>query len=100
MDLTPEKLDVLRDSDARKVFETVANRRLVLFRELLRSFDLGDDEAARQRLHGLLGSLKRQNLINETAAPVEDFATYYVTADGLSAQRDLRRFNDLGFVPG
>jgi len=33
---------------------------------------------------------KDADLIKERTAPIEDFNTYYVTADGLTAERQLR----------
>lgn len=71
----------------KEVFKTVAKNRSVLFKELYQALgkDLGKtkvEEAVRQ--------LKDADLIKERVAPIEDFNTYYVTADGLTVEKQLR----------
>lgn len=77
---------LLEDSEVRKVFHRIARERLVSFRDLS---DLLDREAApvRDELHGLLRQLVDSGLVEEQEAPIPDFNTYYLTADGLAANR-------------
>jgi predicted transcriptional regulator len=77
---------LLEDSDVRKVFQRIARERIVSFRDLS---NLLDREAAsvRDDLHGLLGQLVESGLIEEQEAPITDFNAYYLTADGLAANR-------------
>lgn len=78
-------LAVLFSDDAIKdVFKVIAKERSIRLREL------------RQVLEGLpdlrdsLDKLKAADLIKERAAPIDAFNTYYVTANGLTAERQLQ----------
>lgn len=71
----------------RTVFNKVAQERTIRFKELQNS--LGIERAV---AFDTLKKLKEANLIKEHGAPVEDFTTFYVTAAGISAERELRNF--------
>jgi hypothetical protein len=46
--------------------------------------------AAQEQIEDAVRKLKSANLIEERPAPIKDFSTYYVTANGLNAERELR----------
>jgi Mn-dependent DtxR family transcriptional regulator len=80
---------LLVNDQARQVFEKIAEKRYVRLKDLRDM--LGQDPAAITHLNENLNSLKQARLIDEEGASLEDFTTYYVTSDGLSAERQLRR---------
>lgn len=69
----------------RNVFIKVAQERTIRFRDLQHSLGIKRDEAV-----ATLNKLKEAKLIKEQGAPVDDFATFYVTAAGISVERQLR----------
>ena len=71
------------NADARRVFREVARRRRISFTEL-EALDL--DEAT---LLKALKVLQRIGVVAETSAAIPQLRTYYVTRDGLAAQREL-----------
>jgi len=74
------------DRFTRNLFETIVKERRINYRDLRQSIDL-DEEDTSERLE----RLKEAKLIEAKSAPVKDFETYYVTANGLSVERELRR---------
>ncbi len=76
----------LADEATRKVFGMVVDQRKVRFKDLQESLHLDREEAKSK-----LKDLKEAHLIEERAAPLEDFSLYYVTAEGIEAARELRR---------
>jgi hypothetical protein len=75
----------------REVFKTIVEKRSLLFKEILASLDKKDGK--RKELEDAVEALKGAELIKERSSPVQDFNSYYVTADGLTAARELRRAN-------
>lgn len=73
-----------------QVFKNILEKRSVLFKEILASQGQKTGEE-RERLEDAVKVLKKAELIKERSAPIEDFNTYYITADGLSVARELRR---------
>lgn len=69
----------------RDVFNKVAKERTIRFKKLQSDLGIERDEA-----FASLNKLKEANLIKEHEAAVEDFTTFYVTAEGLSVERELR----------
>jgi len=69
----------------RDVFNKVAKERTIRFKKLQNDLGIERDEA-----FASLNKLKEANLIKEHEAAVEDFTTFYVTAEGLSVERELR----------
>jgi predicted transcriptional regulator len=81
------KLSVLANKDNIKVFDQVIEHRSIRFKELIRRTGL-----TRAETKQALRVLKSASLIDEKGAPIEDFNTYYVTATGLEASREVRRY--------
>jgi predicted MarR family transcription regulator len=73
--------DVLKD-----VFSIVAKNRSVLFKELCQYVKVRDQN----EVEDAVKKLEKADLIKERSAPIKDFYTYYVTADGLTAEKQLR----------
>lgn len=90
--MTPDIIYLIAKPETRKVFEAVVEKLTIRFKDLVDSLDLDENEVAES-----LGKLEQAKLIEESSAPLRDFKTFYVTADGLSANRELRR---LAKVPG
>ena len=80
---------LLQDTVARKVLETLAREKKLQSRDLSKVFQIEhiEDKDAGKALE----LLKTAGLIGEEMAPIADFHTYYVTAEGLSTERQLRR---------
>jgi hypothetical protein len=86
-----------------EVLKKVADMRSVLFKEILDSIDPKSEERKyidpeteeqkklRQQVEDAVRRLMDADLIKERSAAIEDFNSYYVTADGLSTARELRR---------
>jgi hypothetical protein len=85
---------MLLSNDVTKfVFREVAKNRSVLFKQLRESLDKTPELQANPdkfQLEAAVKMLKDADLIKERTAPIEDFKTYYVTANGLTAERQLR----------
>jgi hypothetical protein len=69
-----------------KVFSQVVNDRLVRFGDLLKQTGVDRDEAKEA-----LQKLKQFSLVAENSSAIDDFATFYITAKGLEADRQVRR---------
>ena len=74
----------LSEPVAHRVFEEVVQNRLIRMGALLKRVE---DVADRQSIRKTLEALKEAQLIAEKPSAVEDFTTYYVTAEGLEASR-------------
>lgn len=83
------------DEDLYKVFSAVAEERKIRFEDLLGSLHM-DREDTLERLGRLeeAGLLKRR----ESAEEIEDRRWYYVTAEGLTWEPELRKLRDLQLV--
>lgn len=68
----------------RPIFKLVVKNRSIRFGELARQVE---PEVNREQAKITLKELKDAHLIKEKGSAVEDFNTYYVTADGLEASR-------------
>jgi hypothetical protein len=77
--------NALRNSATRGVFEAVARPRTISLRDLKSNFPADED------LQGSITLLKQADLIGERPAVIQDFSTYYVTANGLNAAQALRQ---------
>ena len=80
---------LLQDTVARKVLETIAREKKLQSKDLAKVFQIEHIEG--KDASKALELLKTAGLIEEETAPIADFHTYYVTAEGLSAERQLRR---------
>jgi hypothetical protein len=80
------------DAIVRTVFKEILKNRSAVFRDLLGSVRRlsSNEEDSRLQVENAVTQLKAADLIEERRAPIEDFNSYYVTADGLTAERQLR----------
>ena len=83
---------LLSKDTIKRVFKEVLRNRSVLFKELRESLRKTPELRAldKPQLEEAVKKLKDADLIKERTASIEDFNTYYVTADGLTAERQLR----------
>ncbi len=88
MTVTPQVLSLLGNESNRKVLETVVQKRTPRFKDLDESLDL-----EREEIRKILSELEEAGLVKSEEAPrdVEDFKTIYPSADGLTAEHELRR---------
>ena len=82
-DINYEFTDILVDDTTRGIFEAVLQPRTILIRDLKSKFP-GTNVTQSITL------LKNAKLIKEQAAPIYDFSTLYVTADGLNMAESLK----------
>lgn len=92
----------LEEHDARVVFQRIAESKLINFRDLERW--LKRDGLVRNNFRGVLEQLEEQGLIEKQEAPLDDFSTYYLSANGLTANRTLQRLRprnreDQSYIP-
>jgi len=89
MSADPALTLLLTSVAARHVFTAVAKSRLISFKDLVRVRTVAGED--REQIKKSLEVLKNADLIKEEAAPVKDFSKFYVTANGLRAERQLQR---------
>lgn len=80
-------LSVLAPGANNQVFMQVVSHRSIRFDELMKSTGF-DRDVTKQALQ----ELEKAHLIQEKGAGVEDFNIYFVTADGLELDREVRRY--------
>jgi hypothetical protein len=101
MPYTPDVVvALLQNAHARKVFETIAHAKKLQAKDLSRVWQA--EQISGEDARHTLEWLKAADLIGEEAAPVADLHTYYVTAQGLAADRQLQRLHAAsasGFSP-
>lgn len=78
--------NLVKDAILRTVFEAVAKRRSIQVKDLKEQF-------SSEQLQHSIPALKGADLIRESIAPIEDFSTLYVTANGLTAESALKDRN-------
>jgi hypothetical protein len=88
-----DSVRVLLASDvvARLIFTEILRNRSAIFKDLLGAVGraIGGGEESRRQVEAAVSQLKEADLIKERTTPIEDFNSYYVTADGLAAEREL-----------
>ena len=77
-------LTVLAIPNALHLLDLIAKRRSIRFGELVK---LVQAYSNREETKKMLIQLKDAKLIKEKVSTVEDFSTYYVTAEGFEAHR-------------
>ena len=87
MQVDPKFIALSKPSN-QQVFKEVAKRRQVNLKDLLVSLPT---KMTREVVSESLNELEQVGLIKEESASLEDFKTLYVTAEGLQAERQLRR---------
>jgi len=93
MAIDPSVVMLLSNNVVKLVFKEVLKNRYVLLKEIRESLYKKPELQAtlnNSKLEDAVKKLKDADLIKERTAPIEDFNTYYVTADGLTAERQLR----------
>jgi DNA-binding HxlR family transcriptional regulator len=94
--VTHHELLTLFNPSTLAVFGVVAKERTVRFKDLLDTLESIDLD--RKRLRESLDQLEEAKLIKSQDAPegVEDFKWYYITEEGLTVERELRRLEMVG----
>lgn len=77
---------LIDDPKVQEVFSAVARERRVTLRKLAQELDIGKQEL-QEKLH----ALKRAELVEEMPSSIDDLNVYYLTSDGFSADRKLKR---------
>jgi len=72
-----------------KVFHTVADARKIALKDLWDSVE----GSSKEQVSESVKQLSKAGLIAEVPSSLEDFSTYYVTADGLTAERQIGRLD-------
>lgn len=86
MAINYELMTILSNTTAKRVLHTVAAGKAVHMRELVQN-DISEDEALEA-----LRLLKDAHLVKETQSPLASLKTYFVTANGLQADREYRAY--------
>jgi len=84
--MNPDIITLFSTPETRNVFDAVVKKLTIRFKDLVDSLDLEEEKVSES-----LVKLEEAKLIEEFAAPVNDFKTLYITANGLTANRELRR---------
>jgi DNA-binding IclR family transcriptional regulator len=77
--------DLFSDEDTLSVFETLTIRKRADLRAIRESLKMPEDKAI-----GALTRLANAGLVEQVAGPVQDFNTYFLSAKGLAASRQLK----------
>ena len=80
---------LMTDERAKEIFEFVAKRRSVPLGEILKLFSEG---ATPEDTKSTLDRLESLELLSRSPASIEELSTWFVTASGLSAERELKRY--------
>src|SRR5712664_1614303 len=86
-------LAMLANPTVRDVFRTVVQKRRIRFNDLAKLVHGTTSPVSKEEVQHVLDDLRAANLIEAEPAPVQDFQTYYITADGLMAARELNRLD-------
>jgi hypothetical protein len=87
-----EVLQTLADRDTRRVLAVVAKKRTVSLKDLAETVGVPEkDDPRREEFQHRVDQLKRLGLVGEEPSPVREWATLYITADGIDADRQARR---------
>jgi hypothetical protein len=87
MAFDPYVAAVLSDKVVQNVFGAVLKNRSMLLKDIK---DEVGNVASKEDVLGAVQTLRNADLIGEKAAGIADFNTYFVTANGLGAERVLR----------
>jgi hypothetical protein len=96
MSLDTLNLATVLSSDLPKnVFKEILKNRSALFKDIRASVSENQlPNVGVKEIERAVKTLVDASLVKERSAPIEDFNTYYVTADGLGVERMLRRGED------
>jgi DNA-binding IclR family transcriptional regulator len=76
--------ELFSDDDTRSLFETLASRKRSDLRGIREGLQLSEDKATE-----ILERLVKTGLLEQVDGPVPDFNTYFLSAKGLAASRQL-----------
>ena len=79
--------DLFGDKDNRKIFSTLADRRRVSRMEL--AYDMERSGIRENKVTSYLNQLLQAGLIEKAPSIIPIYDVYYVTVDGLAAERNL-----------
>ena len=80
---------LMTDDKAKKIFEFVATKRTVVLGEIIKLFaESWEPDITKSTLE----RLESLELLSKTPASIEELSTWFVTASGLSAERELKRY--------
>ncbi len=80
-------IELLKDPEMRKIFGVVAGERSIYLRALRTKVEMEPE-----KLNEIVNRLEKAKYINSiNVSPFEDFKSIFVTADGLFAERELKR---------
>ncbi len=82
---------LLSELPTRCVFDQVVKKRRIRFRDLLKQLESVDHPLDRGTAKEMLNRLKMAQLISEEVSSIEDWNTYFLTADGLEASREMKK---------
>ena len=80
---------LMTDENAKRIFEFVASRRKALQGEIVKLFA---ESCSPEETKSTLDRLESLELLNRSPASIEELSTWYVTAPGLSAERELKKY--------
>ncbi len=81
---------LLIDNLARKLFTAIVEKGRMYGKELI---ELSPPDS-REQVYATLDKLKERGIIQVDAeGPIADFRTYYITSEGLTTQRELKRIS-------
>lgn len=84
-------VSLLSSTMVKLVFDEILQSRSVLFKDIRdKLVSRGGPAPAKAEIEGAVKALVDASLVKERPASIEDFNSYYVTADGLNAGRQLR----------
>ena len=96
---------LISDDVAKFIFDEIVRHRSVMLKELTASLgsklqgkavgskSVGmsfEEPALKTQVESVVSRLKAADLIEERSTPIADFNSYYVTSNGLSAEKQLR----------
>ena len=84
MSFDPSVLVTLYDPKINKILHTIVRQKTARLKDLV-SNDISEEETLRA-----IEQLKSANLIKESPSPIPDLATYFITASGLLAGREVK----------
>ncbi len=89
MALDPNQVLVFKPIDF-KVLDKVANARRIVFKDLWDSVG-SEEKSSKEEVAESVEKLSHAGFIKVAPASFQDFHTYYVTAEGLTAERQMKR---------
>jgi len=93
MDIDVFTLSAIASGVSGSVFKAILANRSMVLKDILKTLSIKGTAPKQEDIEKAIKSLEEKALIKESQAPIADFNTYYVTADGLEAGRVIRKLN-------